>query len=92
MILPWSYYSGVARGFFTIASNTPGPEGSQIQTHRNYGTGGAASLERRSANRAHLEFWQLKVTATSRGQPTSSSLPVGEKCVDYAFTTVTHGS
>ena len=31
--------------FFTIASNTPGPEASQLQTNRNYGTGGAASLE-----------------------------------------------
>ena len=26
-------------GFFTVASNTPGPEASQLQTHRNYGTG-----------------------------------------------------
>ena len=62
-------FSGVARFFFTIASNTPGPEAPQLQTHRNYGTAwcrGAASLERRSANRVHLEIWQLKVTATIR--------------------------
>ena len=38
---PMSETSGIARGFFTIASNTPGPEASQLQTHRNYGTGGA---------------------------------------------------
>ena len=32
----WSR-SGVARVFFTIASNTASPEASQLQTHRNYG-------------------------------------------------------
>ena len=37
--------SGVARGFFTIASNTPGPEASQLQTNRNYGTGGASECK-----------------------------------------------
>ena len=65
-------------GFFTIASNTPGREASQLQTNRNYGTDGAASLERRNANRAHLEIWQLTVTATIR------------VCANYAFTA--HGS
>ena len=40
-----SMFSGVARVFFTIASNTPGPEASQLQTNGNYGTGGASECK-----------------------------------------------